>query len=113
MVASDQRLWPAGLRLLSGGEEVSAPGAAAFDTAELTLLTDRTEPLTLILAAYDEAGKQLSTAQRPVTAAELKEEGPLKLSIPFSCGTDAAKVRLMTVDAQFRPLTQAVTLAGE
>ena len=110
--SSDLLLWPAGFRLLRGGEEVSDLGAAAIDTVELTLFTDRTEPLTLILAAYDGAGRQVAAVQRPVTAAELHEEGALNLSIPFSCGADAAKIKLMAVDNQYKPLIKAVTVAG-
>ena len=49
---------------------------------------------------------------RAMTAAELHEEGALSLSIPFSCGADAAKIKLMAVDNQYKPLIKAVTVAG-
>ena len=100
--------------LLSGGSPVSPAdvGKTPVDTVSLTLLSERTEPFILILAAYDGAGRQIAAVRHPVAAGEAGPDHAASLSIPFPCGTETAKIRLMVVDQQLRPLEEAITLAG-
>ena len=99
--------------LRHGGEPVSPEdlGSTPVDSVSLTLLPENTEPFTLVLAAYDSEGRLLQSAMRPVAAGELSADQAATVDIPFSCGAGAAEIRLMTVDAQFCPLKEAVVLA--
>ena len=99
--------------LRHGGEPVSPEdlGSTPVDSVSLTLLPENTEPFTLVLAAYDSEGALIRTALRPVAAGELSADQAATLDIPFSCGAGAAAIRLMTVDAHFCPLKEAVVLA--
>ena len=97
-------------RLLGGGETLSPEdvGKSPVDAVELTLLSERTEPFTLILASYDQAGRLIATASQPVTMAALQTT----LTIPFPCGTETAVIKAMAVDGQFRPLMPVQILTG-
>ena len=114
VLPADCLLWSDWLSLQSEGRSVSEDelGKTDIDTAQLTLYTDLTKPFTLILAAYDQAGKLVRTVQSPVAAAASDEVRTVRRSIPFSCGTETAKIKLMAVDRQFRPLMDAVVMAG-
>ena len=98
------------VRFLDGGQEVSRSevGQTNVETVELTGTAGGSGPVTLVLAACDAEGRQLSAVIRRTTAAELDQT----LSIPFPCGTDTAAVTLYTIDDLGRPLMRPLTLAG-